>query len=276
MGQGSPFLAQYEHYKKVGVIAYDQASSKACAQGLQRSFAKYPSAQIVYTDEQLALAQPDVSSQVAQMKQKGVQLIFTCIDQNETLILGKELVKQHLDAVQSLPNAYDANFVKQNAQYLEGDFVAPQFVALEYQPQIPVVKLFVDWMARIHKPMSELAGYGWIDALADGDRAEARRAELLAAEGHRRPEPQTAFDADGMIQPIDWTIQHNDPVGPNGVSIAKYSGKWDCASTVQVHNGELVPLINVPNKQWVCMRNEPNAPTLTKVPLYENFADSAG
>jgi branched-chain amino acid transport system substrate-binding protein len=166
--------------------------------------------------------------------------------------------------------------VKQNAQYLEGDFVAPQFVALEYQPQIPVVKAFVDWMARIHKPMSELAGYGWIDALQMVTGLKLAGPNFSQQKVIDGLNTQTAFDADGMIQPINWTIQHNNPVGPGGVSIAKYSGKWDCSSTVQVHNGELIPLIKVPDKQWVCMRNEPNAPTLTKVPLYENFATSAG
>ncbi|HTD49977.1 MAG TPA: ABC transporter substrate-binding protein [Acidimicrobiia bacterium] len=275
-GQGAPFLAQYEHFTRVGVIAYNQASSKACAEGLRRSFLKYPSAQVVYLDENLGLAQPDLSSQVAQMKQKGVQLIFTCIDQNETLILGKELVKQNLNAVQSLPNAYDATFVRDNAQYLEGDFVAPQFVALEYQPQIPIVKLFVQWMAQSGKSMSELAGYGWIDAvqlvtglkLAGPNFSQQKVIDALNRDTH--------FDAEGMIQPIDWTRQHNNPIGQNGNSIPAYAGKWDCASTVRVHNGRLVPLFSVPNKQWVCFVGGPNAPKLTTTPIYENFAASTG
>jgi ABC-type branched-subunit amino acid transport system substrate-binding protein len=276
IGQGAPFLAQYEHFTKVGVLAYDQASSKACAEGLRLSFAKYPSAQVAYLDENLALAQPDLSSQVAQMKQKGVQLIFTCLDQNETLILGKELAKQKLNAVQSLPNAYDAQFVKDNAQYLEGDFVAPQFVALEYQPQIPIVKLFVNWMAKEHKTMSEIAGYGWIDALQFVTGLKLAGPDFSQPKVINALNLDTDFDADGMIQPINWTIQHNNPVGPNGTAIAKYSGKWDCASTVRVHDGKLVPLYTVPDKQWVCMVGDPNAPTLTKTPRYENFADSTG
>ena len=44
----------------------------------------------------------------------------------------------------------------------------------------------------------------------------------------------TDFDDNGMIVPIDWTIQHNDPRGPNGLTIPKYAGKYDCSSTVRV------------------------------------------
>src|SRR5580704_8575286 len=42
-GQGAPFLARYEHFTKIAVLAYNQAASKACAEGLRRSFVKYPS-----------------------------------------------------------------------------------------------------------------------------------------------------------------------------------------------------------------------------------------
>ena len=45
-----------------------------------------------------------------------------------------------------------------------------------------------------------------------------------------------------MIVPIDWTNQHNDPRGPNGTVIPKYSSPYSCASTVQVQNGKFVPV----------------------------------
>ena len=44
-----------------------------------------------------------------------------------------------------------------------------------------------------------------------------------------------------MIVPINWTNQHNDPRGPDGTTIPKYSNPYDCASTVRVQNGKFVP-----------------------------------
>ena len=99
------------------------------------------------------------------MKDAGVQLVFTAIDQHETLIVAKEMAKQHLDAVQFVNNLYDPKFARDNAQLLEGDFVAPQFAALENKPLLQVEQDFVEWMDKSGKPVSELAGYGWISAL---------------------------------------------------------------------------------------------------------------
>ena len=92
----------------------------------------------MYFDDHLQLGQPDLSAQVSQMKQKGVQLIFTCIDQAESLILAKELAKQHLErgAVRSRTRTTRSSSAD-NAQYLEGSFVAPQFAALEYSRSSP-------------------------------------------------------------------------------------------------------------------------------------------
>jgi len=272
IGQGAPFLAQAEHFTKVAVLAYGSpAASTNCALGLKNSFTKYPSATVAYFDDHLQLGQPDLSAQVSQMKQKGVQLIFTCIDQAETLILAKELAKQHLDAVQSLPNSYDPTFAANNAQYLEGSFVAPQFAALEYSDIPQTEKDFVTWMGKLGKPVQELAGYGWIlaDELVEGLKLAGpsfSQQKLIAALNQ-----DTSYDAGGMIEPIDWTTQHNDPTGPNGTTKAQFAGKYICASTVKIHDGKFVPLATQDGKPWTCMTGGPNSPTLTKQPTYEAF-----
>ncbi len=126
--------------------------------------------------------------------------------------------KQHLDAVQFVNNLYDPQFVHDNAQYLEGYFVAPQFAALESTPLMPVEQDFIEWMGKNDKPIAELPGYGWIAALqlvhglklAGPKFSQKRVIDLLNRDTH--------FDADGMIVPIDWTKQHNDPSGPHGTS----------------------------------------------------------
>jgi len=163
MGQGLPYFAKKQNFTKVAVLAYGvTASSKQCGQAMEQSFKKYPSAQVVFTDYNLQFAQADLSADVSQMKAKGAQFIMTCIDQKESLVLAKEIAKQHLNAVQNLPNAYDADFVAANAQYLEGSFLEPQFRPLEEEPQLPEQKLMLEWFQRNNIPIHELAIEGWI------------------------------------------------------------------------------------------------------------------
>jgi branched-chain amino acid transport system substrate-binding protein len=274
-GQVNPFIAQEAGLERVAVLAYSApAASPQCAAGVKGSFEKYPSAKVVYFDDKLQLGQADLSAQVSQMKKKQVQLVFTCIDQREVVILAKEMAKQHLDAVQALPNLYDPKYVKANAQYLEGDYVAPQFAALETDPQIPIEQEFVKWMRG--KPLAEVPGYGWIDAIQLVHGLKLAGPNFSQQKVIDSLNQDTAFSAEGMIVPIDWTISHNDPTGPNGSVIPKYAGKWECTSMTKIQNGEFVPVFSKPGKQFTCMVGGPNAPTLTKTPTYESFVPSAG
>jgi len=278
IAQGGPFLAQQYHFTKVAVLGYGTtASSKQCASAQQASFKKYPSAQVVFFDNELQFAQADLSADVGQIKAKGAQLIFTCIDAKESIILGKELVKEQVNAVQVLPNAYDQQFVQQNAQYLEGAFSNPQFVPFEYLPLLPEEQTMMTWMHNGGFEVNELSTNGWIAAnefvtglkLAGPNFSQQKVIDSLNRDTH--------YDANGMIVPIDWTIQHNDPRGPGGTHIPKYSSQYNCAATVRVQGGTFVTIPSVPpTKPWVCMTGGPNSPTLTKTPEYMSFAPTSG
>jgi len=274
--QIAPYIAQEEHFTRIAVLAYGSiGASKNYAAGVKASFERYPSAKIVYSDPDLQVAQPNLTAVVSKMKENKVQLVFTSVDQQETLILAKEIAKQHLDAVQFVNNLYNPQFVHDNAQYLEGAFVAPQFAAFENTPLIPVEQEFEDWMNKLGKPVSEIPGYGWINALqfvhalrlAGPNFSQQKVIDALNQDTH--------FDADGMIVPIDWTKQHNDPAGPNGTA-NQYAGSYQCVSPTRVHDGKFVAVLTKPGKPWVCMAGGPNAPTLTRNATYENFAGPAG
>ena len=64
---------------------------------------------------------------------------------------------------------------------------------------------------------------------------------------------QTAFSANGLIPPIDWTKAHIDPEKhPEALS------DLDCNNAVIVQNGKLVPYVSTPDKPWTCFnRNDP-------------------
>ena len=106
---------------KVGILGYgvDQ-SSKLCAPGNKDSFEKYPTAKVVYFDDTLGFAEPNLSAQVAQMKHKGVDFVDDLHGHQRVIVLAKEMKKQGLNAVQHLPNGYDPEFIADNADFLEG------------------------------------------------------------------------------------------------------------------------------------------------------------
>src|SRR4029078_12280090 len=159
---GWPYLAKQLKATKVGVLAYGIAQqSKDCAKGIRNSFAKYPTAQVAYFNDSLGYAQP-LGPEVTAMKQKGVTFVMTCVDLNESFTLGKEMQKQGMRAVQSLPNGYDANFVSKNAARFEGDIVTLGVVALEVTPQLPEIQNLYKYTREIGVPVSELTVYGWI------------------------------------------------------------------------------------------------------------------
>src|SRR5262249_22735630 len=156
----------------------------------------------------------------------------TCMDQKETLILAKEMKKQNLDAVQTLPNGYDKQFISANASYFEGDFVEPQFVPFEKDGLPKEEKDFLSQMQKNGKPVYELSAIGWALAnefvtglkLAGSDFSQQKVIQSLNG--------VTSFSANGMIVPIDWTKQHNSSDGH-----PEFAGKWECDSVVKIHSG---------------------------------------
>jgi hypothetical protein len=169
------------------------------------------------------------------------------MDINGVFTLAKEMKRQGLDAVQSLPQGYDQDFMKANGQYFEGDYTGPRFLAFEAKPQIPEMKKFLQWMAKINKKVGELQMHGWIAAnqfvtglkLAGPDFNREKLIQALNGLTH--------FTADGLIAPIDWTQQHKDPA-----KFLTSTGELDCANTVQVKNGTFVPVFGSPGKPWRC------------------------
>jgi ABC-type branched-subunit amino acid transport system substrate-binding protein len=246
-----PYIAQQMKVTKVGVLAYGVAQqSKDCAEGIRNSFAKFPTAQVQFFDDSIGFAQP-LGAQVTEMKSKGIQLVLTCFDLNESFTLGKEMQKQGMNAVQQLPNGYDADFIAKNAALMEGDVVTLQFVALENQPRIDAVSQLYKYAAEINVPVSELTVYGWINADQFYQGLKGAGAHFSQAAVVNALNRMTDFTANGFVPPIDWTTGHIDPQKhPEALS------KLDCSNAVIVKSGKFVPYLNTPDKQWVCFNRD--------------------
>lgn len=251
-----PYLAHLSGAKKVAAIGYGASeNSKLCAVSQKDSFERYASDldfELTYFNNDLAFGLPNgIGPEVTAMKDAGVEFISTCMDLNGMKTLAQELQRQGMDDVVLYhPNTYNQQFVADAGGIFDGDYIAPGFGAFEYETGLESQDKFFEYMELQGSDISELAMVGWINAdLAFQGLLEAgpefSRQSVIDATNRL-----TAYDAGGLINPIDWTRQHNapDPADPT----TGYA--QECSSPIQVKDGKFVP-VSEPTKPFLCWPN---------------------
>jgi branched-chain amino acid transport system substrate-binding protein len=241
-----PWLAKQTHARRVGLLAYQNPSSSACAKGVQASFKKYPSAKLVFVDSSLSFGVTDLTGDVSEMQAKHVDLVTTCMDNNGTLTLAKEMRKQGLNAPQYLPNAYNQKFMQTNAQFYEGSYVLTFFTPFEVKHQPPGLKLFLKWTKKSGSPQNENALAGWINAdlLYEGLKAASpnfSRQKVIDAINK-----MTDYTAGGILGGVNWQIQHT------------HENPLTCQVISKVHNGTFAPSFGTDTQPFVCFPPHPD------------------
>jgi branched-chain amino acid transport system substrate-binding protein len=240
-----PLFAKTVKAKKIGLLAYSVPQSADCATGVQASFEKYPSAKIEFVDTSLAFGVTDVSGQVSEMKDKGVDLVTTCMDFNGTLTVAKEMKKQGLDAIQYLPNAYNQEFIEENAQFFQGSYVLTFFTPFEVKQKSKGLKDFQKWMKKGGFEQNENAMAGWINADLFYQGLKAAGPEFTRQKVVDAINQMTNYTANGLLGGVDWRIAHQQ-LPENG-----------CVVLSKIENGKFVPSFGQPGKPFVCYPTEP-------------------
>jgi ABC-type branched-subunit amino acid transport system substrate-binding protein len=242
VGATFPSVAYNFHKKRVAVLAYSVAQSADCLDMITASFDKFPSpAKVVFTDKSLSFGVTDVSADVKKMRDAKVDLVTTCMDANGMLTVAREMRQQGLHAQMFLANAYDPAFMAKNGAFFEGDIVLVQEAPLETRPRFPALTSYVTWMDKRGAAKNENSLIGWINAdeLVTGLRAAGpnfTRQKVVDALN-----AMTAYDAGGLIGPINWTRQHTDRSYPLA-----------CGAFLKVHDGRFVPQLGEPGKPLLC------------------------
>ncbi len=243
--QTLPWLAQKLKKKKIGLLAYQVPQSADCAKGVQATFDKYPSAKVEFVDTSLAFGVTDLSSDVSQMKDKGVDLVTTCMDNNGTLTLAKEMKKQGMDAVQYLPNAYNQKFISENAPFFQGSYALTFFTPFEVKQKPKGLKDFQKWMKKGGFEQNENSMAGWINAdqfvtgLKEAGPDFTRQKVIDAINAEKN------FTAHGLLAGLDWSVVHQADQ-PEG-----------CTVLSKIENGKFVPSFGQPGKPFVCFQANP-------------------
>lgn len=244
---GLPWVAGQVHRKRAAVIAYNVPQATQCADQVNASFAKYPTAKVVFTDKSLSFGVTDMSADVKRMVDRKVDFVTTCIDQNGSLTLAREMRQQGLPAIMYLVNAYDHDFMSRYGGFFEGAVVLVQESPLETRPQPPALLEFVKWMDRSHAKKTENAEIGWVNAdqFVTGLRAagpDFSQQKLVDAINR-----ETAYDAGGLVAPIDWTHQHTERHYPR-----------TCGAYVRVEHGRFVTAFSPSGRPFVCFTDRPD------------------
>ena len=248
------YIAKLEKATKVASLGYGVSeNSKLCAQGVEKAFNLYSKdlngAKVVYLNDQLQFGLGNgVAPEVTAMKKAGVQLVSTCIDLNGAKTVAQEMERQGMGDVPIYhPNTYNQEFIKAAGDLFEGDYVGVGFRPFEAKNNDALAQ-FKKWMDKGGAKLSEMSMLGWLNAdLAyagiDAAGEQFDRQKVIDATNKL-----TAYSADGLINPIDWTRQHEPPTqeDPGTHGYAK-----DCVILLEIHDQEMA-VVGDASKPWLC------------------------
>ena len=239
------WLANQAGRSKAAVLAYEVDQSRDCATGQEKGYDRFGPAngvEMVFKDANLGFGftTPAIAADIDQIRQKGADIVTTCIDGNASGRLAKALHDAGVDAIQYLPNGYNRDVIDEFADVLEGSYVATMFVPLEEQQPPEGLRDFLDAMEEAGETPNENALSGWINAdlFVTGLKEAGEnftRASLVDAINKMEN-----YTANGILAGIDWTKAHTQP---------NTSG---CTATLKVEDGDLVPVFGEPGKPFVC------------------------
>jgi ABC-type branched-subunit amino acid transport system substrate-binding protein len=258
----SPFYgyaAQLVGAKKVASLGYGVSpASKQCVKAQNDSIEKYSSddgVTVAYSNDDLQFGLPNgIAPEVTKMKQQGVQLIMTCLDQRAVSTIEQELQRQGSDAKVLMPRAVGDPTLLQgsSADLFEGDV---SFVLNRpYEDDGPGTAMpdFLKWIAKGDIKGSDLnldtAIQGWISAdmayqgiLAAGPKFD--RAKVIAATNGIED-----YTADGLLSPLDFGRQH---IPPTEADPATHGPDPACMIFAQVKDGKWT-ILGDQAKPWSC------------------------
>ncbi len=240
-----PWMAKQLHKTTVGVLAYNVADSKSCAEGVKKSFEQYPTAKVAFYTDSLSFGVTNFAVEVGQMKDAGVDFITTCMDTNGVLSIAKEARKQNLDAIQYLPNGYDQQFLDANSEFFQNSIVRVPFVPFETTPAPAGLADYLKWMKHEGSTPNEYTTYGWINGamLVEGLKGAGpnfTQAKVVAALNKL-----TNDTGGGLLDGIDWTTQHTETRPPQS-----------CAAYVKVVGKKFVPDFVPKGKVFLCFKRD--------------------
>jgi ABC-type branched-subunit amino acid transport system substrate-binding protein len=233
---GPVYLIKEAGRHKAGLLAYNVPQSAKCLEGWDSSIERWgdaADAEVAFRDASLSYGTTDLSVQVSKMKDAGVDIVLTCMDNNGVVTLAKEMKKQGLDAIQVLPNAYDQEFLDEFGDLFEGSYVTMAFAPLETPEDLKPEGLqnYEEWIEETGGQRTENSIVGWLNAdlLVRGLREagpDFDRQKVIDAVNS-----MDDYTADGFLAGVDWSVSGH-----------YLRSEQNCNVYMAIEDGQFVPL----------------------------------
>jgi ABC-type branched-subunit amino acid transport system substrate-binding protein len=224
------------------VLAYNVPSSAdACAaavNGLKRE-----GFDVSYSDLKLPPINADITPDVQRIRAAHSDFIMTCMDVTGNIALARAVQQYGLHVHMLWLNGADQSVLDHYSSLMQGVYFDIQHVPFTAsQKKYPGLKEYVTAMQK-YEPSdtyNELAIQGWQSAalLVAGIRAAGSK--LTQANVVKATNQLTAFTADGLSVPTNWTTAHTSAKGPY------------CDAYVQVKGKKLVSVYGYKGNVFVC------------------------
>lgn len=204
-----------------------------------------------YSNDELPFGLPNgLGPEVTAMKEAGVDMIMTGLDQNGSLTLEQELERQGMgDVTLLVPQGYaDTEFVTENADLLEGDLMQTYVRPIEADPEGTQMADFLEWMDETGAEVTDLALHGWVAADLAYTGLVAAGPEFDRQSVIDATNEITDYTGGGMLVPVDFSRQHNPPTADDPVTNGPVQR---CAAYVQIVDGAF-ELVGEPGDPWFC------------------------
>jgi branched-chain amino acid transport system substrate-binding protein len=218
----------------VGVLAYGVPQSADACRAWATGMSAY-GVNVSFTDLSFPYGS-DPTADVLKMKSAGVDLLFTCLDVVGNVSVARALAQNGMNIKQEWFNGYDRSTLQQYALIMQGVYLNLQHVPFEaaaaYPGVYPGLETYIKEMEKYQPSYtySEIALDGWVAAdqfvtglKAVGKGSLSQKALVDAIN------KETAFSANGLTDPVDWTTAHTT------------AGSPFCLASVRVQDGSFVP-----------------------------------
>lgn len=243
----------------VGVLGQGiSQASKDCVAGAAASIEKYGAdvgAEVGYTNDDLPYGLPNgIAPEVTAMREAGVDLVLTCIGQNDAETLRQEMARQGMEATVMLPgDGYGSPpFIEEFGELFEGDLMTVTYTPFEADIEGTGVETFLEWMDETGADEGTDLGYamfGWLAADMAYTGIEAAGPEFDRQAVVEATNQIDGHTADGAMPPVDWTRQHELPSEDDP---AAHGPDPRCLAVVRIVDGGYELLSDDPAKPWAC------------------------
>lgn len=212
------FVAKVVGAKKVAALGYAVDSSAACAQSVNDTIKLYSDdiggTKVVYKNVSVPFGMSNgLGPEVTAMKDAGVDLVFTCFDQNGTKALADEMHRQGLNVPFVENESYDSDFIAKNAKSFEGSFVTSTIRPSEAETAGTDRALYEKWMDKVGaKERTGISAHAWVLARLAYEGLLAAGPKFDQASVIDATNTIENFTAGGMLT-VPWDVgrQHETP-----------------------------------------------------------------